>query len=371
MERNIGFWKVAAILAAATLGDGVFALPFVFIQSGWLLSILYLLALATIVVTAHVVYLKTLEKVDEKERLLGLARKYFGEKGFWVGFVAIVVGLLLTLVVYLILGAQFIKILFPSALPGGPLLVFWMLATLLVFASDRHIVGLELVGVFCTSCIIILIFVTALPNVTFAGIQAITGKNLFLPFGVILFELAGWTGIEPAYETRKRSGRKYDPWRALALGTFAAAALSLMFIAGVLGSSSSHITPDTISGLSDWPLWKRDALALLGLCAVSTVFMPIAREIKNSLEKDLRWNKHYSRGLIILAPVACILLGLNNFLVVVGLVGGVFLSTQYLLIISVGRRALRLSGTKKFLLDVVACVFVVAAIYQMYGFIVK
>src|SRR6185312_1068239 len=110
----------------------------------------------------------------------------------------------------------------------------------------------------------------------------------FLPFGVILFGLAGWTGIEPAYESRKKGGRKYAPWRALAIGTFAAATLSLMFAAGVLGSAS-HITTDTISGLSDWPLWKRDALALLGLCAVSTVFMPIAREIKNSLEKDLRW----------------------------------------------------------------------------------
>jgi tyrosine-specific transport protein len=370
MARSNGFWEIAAIITAATFGDGVFALPFVFYQAGWLIALGYLAILATIIVGAHVVYLKTLEKVGEKERLLGLARRYLGDGGFWVGFVAIVLGLLLTLVAYLILGTQFITILFPGSLPGAPLLVFWLFTSLLVLASDRHIVGLELAGIICTSCIVILIFVTAWPHVVFAGIPMINTKNIFLPFGVILFELAGWTGIEPAYESRKRGGRKYDPWRALATGTFVAALLSLIFVTGILGSAT-HITTDTISGLSSWPIWKRDVLAVLGLCAVATVFMPIAREIKNSLEKDLKWKKTYSRGLIILLPIVCISLGLNNFLVVVGIVGGVFLSTQYLLIVSVGRRALTLSGAKKFLLDVVAGVFVVAAIYQIYSFIVK
>lgn len=369
-DSTKGFWRVAAIITAATFGDGVFALPFVFYQSGWLLSLGYLVVLATVIISAHVVYLKTLEKVGEKERLLGLARRYFGEKGFWVGFVAIVLGLLLTLVAYLILGTQFVGILFPSALPGGPLAVFWIFTSLLVLASDRHIVGLELAGIICSSLIVVLIFATAWPHVFFAGIPAVNMKNAFLPFGVILFELAGWTGIEPAYESRKRDGRKNDPWRALALGTFVAAILSVVFVSGILGSAS-HITSDTVSGLSNWPIWKRDLLAILGLCAVTTVFMPIAREIKNSLEKDLRWKKSYSHGLIILLPVACILLGLNNFLIVVGIVGGVFLSTQYLLIISVGRRALKLSVVKQTLLDIVAFIFVVAAIYQIYSFIVK
>ncbi len=364
-----GFLKVAAIVAAATVGDGVFALPYLFYQSGWLVSLFYLIVLAVFVSAAHVVYLKTLEKLGEKERLLGLARKYFGTSGFWVGFAAIVLGLLLTLVVYLILGAQFVHLAFPAVAPHIALFIFWLFTAIPIFVSDRRVVELELTGIVCTSIIIILIFVSAWPMVTFAGVPAISAKNLFLPFGVVLFALAGWTSVEPAYESRRGSGAAADPWRALAFGSFVVALLYIMFVAGILGSAPA-VTPDTVSGLVGWPLWKKEITAVFGLLAIATVYVPISREIKNALEKDLGWSWLASRSLILLLPPALIGLGLNNFLTVVGLVGGLFFSLQYLLIISVGRRALALSVTKRFLLDIIAAVFVIGAVYEVWTFVV-
>jgi amino acid permease len=364
--------RTAAIVAAATVGDGVFALPFVFMQSGWLVGLFYLVVLGIFVSAAHVVYLKTLEKIGEKERLLGLAKKYFGSGGFWVGFVAIVLGLLLTLVAYLILGAQFVRLAIPSVPPLWALVIFWILTSLPVFLSDRRVVSLELAGIVCTSAIIIFIFVSAWPNITFAGVPAVnaaSAANLFLPFGAILFALAGWTSIEPAYESRKRFGAASDPWRALAFGTFFVALLYALFVAGILGSAPA-VAPDTVSGLAAWPVWKKELLAVFGFLAIATVYMPISREIRNALEKDLRWGKPASRALILLLPVALVLLGLNNFLVVVGLVGGLFISLQYLLIVSVGRRALVLSRVKRIALDLVAAVFVVAAVYEVWTFVV-
>lgn len=361
--------RVAAIVAAATVGDGVFALPYVFAQAGWLLGLFYLVVLAALVSAAHVVYLKTLEKIGEKERLLGLAKKYFGRAGFSLGFVAIVLGLLLTLVAYLILGGRFIHLAFPSLGTGAALLVFWLFTAIPIFASDRRVVTLELAGIACTSAIIIFIFATAWPSATFAGIPAANVQNIFLPFGAILFALAGWTSVEPAYESRKKFGVRADPWQALASGTFFVALLYIMFTAGVLGSAPA-VAPDTISGLAGWPLWKKEILAIFGLVAVATVYMPVAREIKNALEKDLGWNRFFSRVLILFLPLVFVGLGLNNFLVVVGLVGGVFIGAQYVLIIAVGRRALALSAAKRFFLDLVAFVFMAGAVYEVWTFIV-
>jgi amino acid permease len=364
-----GSFKTAAIVAAAAVGDGIFALPYVFYQAGWLVSLFYLVVLGAFVSAAHVVYLETLEKLGEKERLLGLARRYLGAPGFWAGFIAIVVGLLLTLVAYLILGTQFVRLALPAAPSTVGFLIFWLFVSLPVFLDDRHVVDLELVGIVCTAAIIILIFASAWPNVVFAGVPAVNSKNLFLPFGAVLFALAGWTSVEPAYESRKRSGSTSDPWRALAVGTFFVAVLYVMFASGILGSAPA-ISPDTASGLAAWPVWKKEILAVFGLIAVATVYLPVSREIKNSLEKDLRWNRFAARSLIVLAPPALVWLGLNNFLVVVGLVGGLFLSSQYLLIISVGRRALALSPVKRFLLDLAAGVFAIAAVYELWTFIV-
>ena len=361
--------RIAAIVAAATVGDGVFALPFVFYSAGWLVGLFYLIVLAAFVSAAHVVYLKTLEKIGEKERLLGLVRRYFGRSGFWIGFVAIVLGLLLTLVAYLILGTQFVRLAFPSVPAGAAIFLFWLVTAIPIFLSDRRAVGLELAGIACTSAIIIFIFASAWPAVTFAGVPAASAHNLFLPFGVVLFALAGWTSVEPAYESRKKFGAASDPWRALATGSFAAAFLYLLFIAGILGSAPA-ITPDTVSGLAAWPIWKKEIVAIFGLLAIATIYLPISHEIKNVLQKDLGWNGTAARFAVLLLPLVFIGFGLHDFLVVAGVVGGVFIGAQYILIISVGRRALALSAAKKFFLDLVAVVFAVAAVYEVWTFVV-
>jgi amino acid permease len=364
------YLKIAAIVAAATVGDGVFALPFIFYTAGWLTCLIYIVVLGAIIVMAHSLYLSTLEKVGEKERLLGLAKKYFGGGGFWTAFIAVVVGLLLTLVAYLILGSEFIHLALPMVRERYAFAVFWALISIPVFLSERYLVDLELVGIIATSAIILLIFFTALPNVFFASAPIINWQNFFLPFGAVLFSLAGWTSIEPAYDAKKKIRGAFVPWKALAAGTFFAAALYAMFAAGILGSTGI-ITPDTASDLAQWAMWKREILAIMGLVAVGTVYMPISREIRNALEKDLHWNKIVSRAVILLVPPALIVLGFNNFLVVVGIVGGVFLATQYILIILVGRRALALSLGQKIWADIAVVAFIAAAVYSIYAFIVR
>lgn len=194
---------------------------------------------------------------------------------------------------------------------------------------------------------------------------------MFLPFGVVLFALTGWTGVEPLYESLKSESRGVRPrvLSLLASGTAAAALLYILFAAGIL-NSAPQITSDTVSGLVAWPVWEKDLVALLGLLAVSTCSMPISHEIRNALEKDLKWNHVVSRLVIIGLPLAVVLSGFNNFLVVIAITGGVFLSTQYLLIVAVGRRALALSRAQKFLLDAMALVFFVAAVYSAWAFVV-
>ncbi len=369
--RAKDFLKIAAIIAAATVGDGVFALPFIFYKSGWLLGLLYLAFLATIVIVAHVIYLRVLEQEDEKERLLGLVKIYFGKWGFGIGFFAIVAGLLLAIVAFLVLGGRFVSLLLPSIPPLYALIAFWAFTTIPILLRDRRVVKLELLGIICTSVIIVFVFVFAWPHVGFGGIEPMNPGNAFLPFGVILFSLAGWTGVEPAYETRKKDGSwGKSPAAMLAAGTVFAVILYALFVMGILGSAAT-VTPDTLSGLTNWPMWQRSFLAILGFLAVWTIYMPTSREIKNSLERDLGWNPIATRLLILFLPLTLVLAGFNNFIVVVGLVGGFFLSLQYLFIVLVGRRALALSSWKKLSMDLLALVFTLAAVYEVYYFVVQ
>ncbi|MDE2018787.1 MAG: hypothetical protein KGJ13_00360 [Patescibacteria group bacterium] len=361
--------KTVLIIAAATIGSGVFALPYLFETAGWALCLLYYLIWAAVVIGAQAVYLKTLEAVDERERLLGLARKYFGRFGFWVGFFAIVVGLLLSFVIFLLLGSQFVHLLLPQVVGYWPLAIFWFLISVPVLLRDRRATNFEMVGVVCVAALILFIFIASRWSVALRPAPPLITANYFLPLGIILFTLAGWTGVEPVFETRSRGqGTRNKEIASLAIGTILAVMLYILFTVGIL-NSAPQVVPDTISGLVSWPVWKKDLVALVGLVALWTVSMPIAHEIRNALEKDLKWNPVSSKLVIIGLPLAVVLSGLNNFLTVLGFAGGVFISIQYLLIVAVGRKTLRLSQAQKALLDVAALVFLVAAVYSVYAFI--
>ena len=358
---------LAAIVAAATIGQGVFALPYVIQTAGWLVTLGYFVAIIAAVSVAHVLYLRTLRKVEGKERLLGLAKKHFGAVGFWVGFLAIVIGLLLGFVAYLVIGAQFIMILFPAIPLAVARGILWLLLACLIWGSEGKIAWLETAGVALISCAVLFIFFSGHPDVAFANIPLAVPQNFFLPFGAVLFSLAGWTSVEQIYELSDSKAKK--GLGIFIAGTTFAALLYWLFALGAI--SDSHVAMDTISGIGAWPLWRRDVLAIIGLSTIGVVSIPLAREIRGALEKDLAWNSTVSRLLIIFLPLVVVLSGFNDFLVIVSLAGGVFISTQYLLIVSVGRRTLALSSREKILMDVLSVVFVFSAIYSIYTFIVR
>lgn len=370
------YFEAAILVCAATIGEGVFALPYVIKSAGWLLSLCYFIVLIAAVSIAHVIYFRTLGAVHEKERLLGLVKKYFGAVGFWIGFVAIVMGILLGFVAYLVLGAKFLEILIPGISPAVALGVFWILLSCLVWGSEGKIEGLEIAGIALILGAIFFIFFSGRPDLAFATLPLAVPYNFFLPFGAVLFSLAGWTSVEPIYEffhgkkdsdgSLRGNGRMFA---VFASGAALAVVLYWLFALGVIGGAT-HVAADTLSGIAGWPAWRKDILAIVGIASVCVISMPLAREIRGAMEKDLKWNSFVSRIIIIILPLVAVLFGFTDFLTIVSVVGGVFVSTQYLLIISVGRRSLNLTSREKFLLDALAVVFVAAAVYEVVTFVV-
>ncbi len=368
------FVKEAGLAAAATIGAGVFALPYVFLAAGWFTGLFYLLIFSAIVVSAHALYFRVLEKVKERNRLLGLSRGYLGRLGFGVGLFVILGGLILALVAYLILGGQFVRLLFPFVPVALALPIFWFVTALPLLLKERRGLNLEILGIILTAAIIFFIFFSSNPVGALSAAHAVNFRNIFFPFGAILFALAGWTAVEPVFDTERRLKSDLapaaQPYLALAAGTAIVAVLYLMFVVGIFGSSSM-ITSDTLSGLIGWPGYKIALLAVMGIFAIWTSHLPISLEIKHSLVNDLRLSRGLGLGITLLLPLALVYLGLNNFANVIGLTGGVFLSLQYLLIILVGKKVLQIGGVKRILLNVISLVFILAAIYGVYYFIVS
>lgn len=368
------FIKEVGVVASTTFGAGVFALPYIFAASGWLAGLFYLALLSLVVILVHFIYFRVLERDKEKNRLLGLVRANFGKRGFALGIFVILAGLMLTLVVYLILGGQFLKILFPSFSPFAAAAIFWFVAVVSLFAKERRSISLEAWGIVLMAAAIVFIFFSSRPEGAFARLAPVDLKNFFLPFGAIFLALAGWTAIEPVYDIEEKSKKGLavfgQPYLAIVCGTVLTALFYVMFVLGILGSVPA-VTPDTISALAGWPRFKLAIVAVLGLFALWTSYLPIGLEIKNSLESDLNWKPRQGVLVAAVLPLFLFFSGINNFLKVIGLVGGVFVGLQYLLIVLVGKKILRPRGVKKFLYNLVSAIFVLTAIYEIYYFIVK
>lgn len=364
-------WQ-GGLVMATTIGAGVFALPYIFKESGWFVSIFYLVVLGGLIVMAHYFYWLVLKKTGGENRLLGFAKIIFGKIGFNFAFVVIVGGLFLALVVYLILGSQFLKMIFPSLRDDLALAIFWFLSSFPLVLKLKRLAGLEFLGAILMTTIILLVFFGAGNYSIFEKVSAINFKNLLLPFGAILFSLAAWTVVEPIYELNKntKNETKKNALFVFLFGTFLAAAFYFLFIVGIFGSAAK-ITPDTLSGLVDWPFWKIVILGIFGLFAIWTSYIPISLEIKNSLEKDLSLGKILSIGLLLFLPPFLITLGLDSFLRAVELAGGLFLSLQYLLIFVISRKILDLSRIQKIFLNILLVIFALAAVYEIYYFVIS
>ncbi|MBI3589228.1 MAG: hypothetical protein HY093_02340 [Candidatus Liptonbacteria bacterium] len=360
------FFKEIGLILATTIGAEIFALPYVFKEAGWVLSFLYLVVLSLVMTTVHSLYWRVLVETGGKKRLLGILREHFGAGVFYLATLFVLGGLILVLTAYLILGAGFLNLIFPG-LGSEAIFIFWFLVSIPIAFRFRRIFGLEVLGGILMVGLVGFLFYnfwSAGGNFSVEGWRA---ENLFLPFGVMIFALTGWTAIEPIYDSyRGRSTEMSFKARVFQFGvaTFGVALVYLFFVLAVL-VSAGKVTPDTISGLLNWPEWELKLLGIFGIFALATSYWPIALEIKNLTVRDLKFSKSWVSAAVLVLPLLLVFLGLKSFFGVTSFVGGVFLAGQYLFLILAAEKLLGYKGIKQFWLFLLAAVFLLGAVYQV------
>lgn len=365
------FWRTMAsmgLLAGATIGAGVFTLPYVASRVGLPLFVVYLGVLGAFVGGTHLLYWRVLQRTGGTARLVGLARQHLGRGLARLAFLAIFLGAAFTLAIYILLGGHFLARVFPLP-PDLASLLFWVGVSIPIAFGLRRFIRVEL--------FIVVLMVLAALGVVFTqhlSLHALPFSarvDFFFPFGPLLFALAGWTSIEPIVLRywRPDPARAPHPARTLAIGTTLIGILYAVFVIGI-ASISTTVTADTFSGLSAVPVWYLVLLFLFGLCALVTSYLPISHEVKNALVEDLKWSRSFALPAVLFFPYVLILIGLDNFLVLVGFVGGLFLAVQYLIILLLARVVLQPRGWRGVALDALWVVFVLAIAYQFYYLLV-
>lgn len=341
-----------SIIAGTTIGAGIFTLPSIFRRAGWGSSLYYLIILSAVMAVAHYGYYRVLSRTGHSTGLLALIRKHLGPSYAGAGFLAIIFGNILTLSVYLSLGSAFLATLFPSLTGWPAVLILWAVSALPIFLGVRRFARAETIVTILLVGTIVFIALLA-PNLLFLK-ERLATPEYFLPFGPLLFALAGWTAVEPVYDLRRKYPHtRFSPAVAFSSATAIIAILYALFAAAVLAfgpnATSLQIT-----------------LAICGLTAIWTSYVPLGREAERSLVDGAKWGSSLAALTVGVVPIILyVFLNGADVLRVVGLIGGLFLAVQYVLLVLVIRAVLKPMSGWALLYDLIAVLFALVAVYEL------
>ena len=309
-----------ASLIGTIIGAGVFGIPYVMSRSGILFSLFYFLILGGVALFLHLAFGEIVLRTKEKHRLIGYAQKYLGKKAKILITFSTLFGTIGALLAYIILGGDFLKIIFPVPLSTFQLsLILWAILSFFVLLGIKSIGWLEFFMNIGFLIAIFLVFLFSLPKVEISNFILADLKNFVLPYGVILFSLIGWNAV-PEIEgfLKNKKNLKKVIVRAILI------CIIFYFLFGMIisGVTGRNTAPEAFRGLVGILGTKIMILGgIFGLLAVSTSFLILASYLKNALIFDYNFSYFPAFLVACFSPLILFLMGIREFISVVAVVG--------------------------------------------------
>lgn len=319
----------------STVGIGFYGMPFAFQKAGFGLGFLFLAVLVGLVLLTHLLFGEVILRTHQRHQFVGYINKYLGKWGkrinlfiFWVSIYGALVGII-------IISGNFLSNILSFFVTFSPIVfstIFIIIASIMVLAGLKIVAKLDFA--------MMVLFGVFVLTVGFFGIRYISSDNYafafsdfwFLPFGVILFSMNSLPGIPLMREILV--GQERNLKKAITFGTLIPAVLYLIFTFVVVGISGDITSPDAISGLQSFLGNKIVVIgSIFGFLTSSTIFFNLAVALKESLIEDFRIKRRWTWLLAIVPPYVLFLVGIRNFIDIIGLVGGVAVSLQTVLLI--------------------------------------
>ncbi len=361
-----------ASLVGMIIGAGVFAIPYVFSQSGVIPCLLYFLILTPIIIVLHLFFGEITLRTKEEQRLVGYTGRYLGPGAKHLVAFSVITGIAGSLLVYIILAGDFLSIIFPHFLSASQLsILIWGVLAFLVFLGTRSIALVEFIMAGIFFLVISVIFLFCLPRINPANFVLFNAQKIFLPFGVLMFSLIGWSSVGEVEDILTEK-KKLKPI-IIAVISFCAVFYFVfgLIISGVTGQATS---PEAMKGLVPILGYKVMVLgALFGLLAVATSFLTLANYLKNTFRFDYKLPHWLAFTLACGGPLLVFLLGFRDFIAVisilgaaVGLIEGIALVLIYKKARKLGDRAPEYSlKTPKFLIYLIIFILVIGTLTQL------
>lgn len=336
-------WSALLLLIGTIVGVGMFAIPFVFVQAGFITGIAELVVLAAAVTIVHLCYLEVVDKTPAMHRLPGYVRIYLGNFFGRLSAASYFFGLSGSLLAYLVLGGFFLGTLIsryvPAIPPSSGPVIFYLIGAFVISRSVRF-EGLAngILTIFLIFAIVAF-GLAIFPGVSAGELAAFHPGRLFLPYGVVLFSLMG-AAVIPDVRRLMGESRGAHPGRLVIIGTLVPAFLYLFFALAVVGATGSATTPDAMSGIAErfGPAYLIFG-GVIGFLATITSFITLGSALEGMFASDFGFDRRLAPVIASAIPLVLYLAGLKDFIVVMSAIGALAIGLDSIFILLIHRRA--------------------------------
>ena len=170
--------------------------------------------------------------------------------------------------------------------------------------------------------------------------------NLLLPYGVILFAFSSATTIPEAHALLKNRDISFQ--KAIIIAGLITTFVYVLFafvVVGVTGPATSEIATIGLGhAMGSKMVIFGNVFAFL---AMASSFLIVGISLKDSLVWDYKIPRYIVTPVVLLIPFIIFLFGIRQFIQVIDIVGGVFVSLQLFLVVLIYWRAKHLGHLKR------------------------
>lgn len=325
--------EAVAALIGTIIGAGVFTLPRVAQQSGLLITVLWLMVVLILVIYLHLAFGEIVLRTEKDFRLPGYAGYYLGAPAKRLMLLTTFFTFSFSLLIYLLLGSQFLNIILSSfvpanLLPSGFLVIFlWLFLSLIILSKKDRVSKVNLILSFFLLILFFFIAFYSLPHFHLTNINFFNTSQKWgwlIPYGVIFYALNGMVAVpEAARILQRKRVPKESLKKIITVGILISAFCYLLFMVTVVGTSGSSTTAEAIIGLKT-VLGNGIVIlgAIMGFLAVVTSYLIFAVYIKNSFTNDFHWSSFISNFIIVGGPLILYFFHFANVIKLISFMGG-------------------------------------------------
>jgi len=360
----------SAVFSGGMIGVGFLSLPFVALKVGIWIMLFYFLVMTGLMIAINSIFCQISLKTPDFKRFPGFVGYYLGKKAEIFVLISTTFAVFGILLAYLIVGSQFLALAFGQIISDNILFYifcYFILANAIIYFDIKVVAKVEFWVIIVLFLSLLLIFIEGLPLIKIDNILS-GGKNilsnLFLPYGPLLFALWG-VGLIPEVEemiAKKKKNLKI----IISSSTIIVSIFYFLFTLLVLGITGQKTEETALQGLKNaLPGMAASVALLMGALATFIAFITQAMIFKKTLVLDLKIKHWQALVITCCPPLILYLLGLNSFLTLISLVGGVILGINGVLILLMYKKI----GGKKIIIYPLSLFFLLGIIYEIAYFI--